>query len=634
MRIWSKLLAAAAFSGAMAVSAEVLQTNMVDNPKRWGNNDRTTLTVSAGTSTEYKSIKLDYQFADVSQGTAWPQITFWTKKGIELNTDDVYLEFEYFFTPKKGNVGIYAAPKPIGGVKGKVYKAVPGKWTKVVMPLQAMKPSVQLQTVTFVISKRSMSNGDAGTIEFRNVQLVRGKKFVKESTKPKSTLREGVFSTRVIPVTAREKDKRLEIEIPNLLVNGYFREGGDVVPPRGWFAYGGEKYGESYHEGRSIHLPGIANQKTVALRQGGLVLIPGERYRISGYIRGGGFTGSMHGHIGIACDNWSKIRAYWFTEKDIKPDWQYFEVEFTPAVSKAREYETVVYRSGAGGGWIEVDRLILEGVSAKALKESRNKYAADKYDENYAKALKNKTFRTGPPSKDYKLVWSDEFDGDKVDESKWKVYTMDFNGKRDYRLVPQAMKVKDGCIYFTTSKAADGKVEQPRISSTGRKVFTYGYFECRFQLHDCDLANASFWMLPEGRMDYRDPVNKGMEIDIMECIIPSRDTLSQTTHWYSTDPKTGKRHSFSGGTRSRRAPGLNKGFHTVALEWLPDALIFYIDGVESWRLDAKVNHPIPRNPHNIIFSFGGRNKDIMKKESFSTTWKVDYIRVYQKESYK
>ena len=61
-----------------------------------------------------------------------------------------------------------------------------------------------------------------------------------------------------------------------------------------------------------------------------MVLIPGERYRISGYIRGGGFTGSMRGHIGIACDNWSKIRAYWFTEKDIKPDWQYFEVEFPP----------------------------------------------------------------------------------------------------------------------------------------------------------------------------------------------------------------------------------------------------------------------------------------------------------------
>lgn len=441
----------------------------------------------------------------------------------------------------------------------------------------------------------------------------------------------GILSVRVQDASERPLDQRQEIEIPNLLVNGYFREGGSSLPPRGWSSYGKESYGPSRHGARSIHLPGVDGQKTVALRQNGLVLIPGERYRLSGYIRGGDFTGAMQGHIGIACDNWSKIRAYRFSNTDIKPDWHFFEVVLVPAESKAKEYEMIVYRSGSGGGWIEIERLILEGISENTLKNSRNKYSDDHFESNYAKAQAEGKFRTGPPSPDYELVWYDEFDDPHVDESKWKIYSMDFAGKRPYLLTPKSISFDgNGNVLFTTRLGDDGKVEQPRISSTGKKTFIYGYFECRFELHDSDLANASFWMLPEGPMDPYDPVNKGMEIDIMESINPSRHALSHTTHWYNIDPKSKQRVSFSGGTRGRIAPGLNKGFHTVALEWTPTDLIFSIDGIESWRLNEK-DHPIPVKDHNIIFSFGGRNNEILKIPDFSTTFKVDYIRVYQKK---
>ncbi len=442
----------------------------------------------------------------------------------------------------------------------------------------------------------------------------------------------GIISILLEDADQRPLDQRQEIEIPNLIVNGYFREGGASLPPRGWNSYGKETYGDSRHGARSIHLPGVDGQKMVALRQNGLVLLPGEKYRLSGYIRGGDFSGAMEGHIGIACDNWSKTRAYRFSDKEIKANWQYFELVLVPAVSKAQEYEMIVYRTGAGGGWIEVERLILEGISENAQKKSRNKYADDFFEVNYAKAKASGAFRTGPPSPDYELVWSDEFDGDSLDESKWKVYSLEYGEKRPYRLTPKSISFDGkGNILFTTRLAEDGKVEQPRIASTGKKTFTYGYFECRFELHDSDLANASFWMLPEGQMDPYDPVNKGMEIDIMESIHPSRDALSHTTHWYNIDPKSKKRVSFSGGTRARIAPGLNKGFHTVALEWTATDLIFSIDGIESWRLNQK-DHPIPVKDHNVIFSFGGRNNEIQEIPGFSTTFKVDYIRIYQRKA--
>ena len=229
-------------------------------------------------------------------------------------------------------------------------------------------------------------------------------------------------------------------------------------------------------------------------------------------------------------------------------------------------------------------------------------------------------------------MWSDEFDGDALNTDVWKVFSADFQGKRPYRLAPNAVKLDGkGHVLFTASLAEDGKVEAPRIATAGRKSFTFGYFECRFKLHDSNFANASFWMLPEGHMDARDPVHKGMEIDIMECITPSLDTMSHTTHWYSRID--GKLVSFSGGTLGRTVPGLNKGWHTIALEWTPTDLIFYIDGVESWRLNEK-DHPIPVNPHHLIFTFYGRCEEIVKHPGFKTTFMADYVRVYQKEKIK
>lgn len=445
----------------------------------------------------------------------------------------------------------------------------------------------------------------------------------------KSGLRPGLFSQVVTPAKEVPLDNRLEIDIPNLLVNGYFREGGDLLPPRGWVGSIMETcgYGKGLHAGRTLFLRGKGER---FLRQNGIIMIPGEKYRVSGYIRGENFKGD--GHIGIACDNWSKIRAYYFSGKDIKPDWQYFEVVFTPDVSKAKEYEMIVYRKSGTDGYIEVDHLILEPLSQKGLQESRNKFHGNKFDENYAKALTEGKLRSGPPSGDYRLVWSDEFNGEKLDESKWKVYDMSaYREKRGYILTPDSVKLDGkGNLTMTTRLGKDGKtVESPRISSSGHFTFVRGYLEARIELHDSPLANCSFWMLPEGHMDPYDPVNKGMEIDIMECVNPALGMLSHTTHWYNTDPKTGKLVSFSGGTCARRVPGLDKGFHSLGFEWTDTEYVFFIDGVESWRLNAK-DHPITVTPHNIIFSFGGRVKEICKQPGFTTAFRVDYIRFYQK----
>ena len=456
----------------------------------------------------------------------------------------------------------------------------------------------------------------------------------KHSNSITPELPEGTFSLIFKPANEMPKDTRLEIEIPNLLRNGYFREGEKRIPPRGWAGLGMEnaEYTDGLHDGRALRLaPG--DFRYVACRQNGLVLIPGEKYRMSGYIRGVNFLGK--GTVVVACDNWSNGRGLHYNAKMLESgQWFYFEVVFTPTPSKAGEWEFILYRTPKEQGFVDFDRLILEAINPAIGQKSFNKFYGNKFDENYEKALKENSLRSGPPAPDYERIWADEFAGDKVDTSKWKVYDLvDYRESRGYIFSPENLQTDgQGNLLMRTTLGKDGVVKQSRLSTTGLHSWTYGYFECRFKLHDCDdLVNPAFWMLPEGQMDAYNPVEYGMEIDIMECPNPSRESLSHTTHWYSYDPEQKKRISFSGGTRPCNVPGLSKGFHTVGFEWTPNEYVFYIDGIESLRMNAET-HPITRKNQNLILSFQGGVKKIREIPDFTTEFTVDYVRVYQKKT--
>ena len=449
------LAAVVCFAGALAAAAEtVVWTEDFSRFEKWRLSGPETL--AAALDTEFSQgetcVKYTFKVDDPAAGFAWPQHIRYFEPAVPLEGNDGYLEFDAYYKPVRGEMKLAISLKEMPEVKSPLFKLVPNAWTHVKVPLVGKKPGAKLKGYAFVIGRRSAKAGSEAVFYIKNLRVVRGDKF---EVRPVSALGPGILSRKVVPAAGREKDTRLEIEIPNLVNNAYFRMGGKDFPPPGWFSYGVGSYGESLHDGRSVRLPGAA-RRAVGLRQGGIVLVPGERYRLSGYIRGGGFTGKMAGQIVVAGPAWSKARGYFFSDKDIKPEWQYFEVVFTPEPSKSGEYEAIIYRSGAGGGWIEVDRVILEGLGEKALKNSRNKYADDTFDADYAETLKKGAFRDGPPSPDYTLVWSEEFDGDKIDTAKWKVYEM--SSKRPYRHAPSAVKLDGkGHACFTTSLAADGK---------------------------------------------------------------------------------------------------------------------------------------------------------------------------------
>lgn len=77
--------------------------------------------------------------------------------------------------------------------------------------------------------------------------------------------------------------------------------------------------------------------------------------------------------------------------------------------------------------------------------------------------------------KKFKLVWSDEFDGDRLDESKWG-YRTNFWGQPAYWFAtPEdgAVDVKDGLLHLKLVKRADGQFVSPQLQTGDEFLVDY-----------------------------------------------------------------------------------------------------------------------------------------------------------------
>ena len=440
------------------------------------------------------------------------------------------------------------------------------------------------------------------------------------------------FAGKYVPAS-EHIDRRMDIEINNLLDNPYLKEGDKRIPPAQWDMTRPPGGGFSYAAGlkyRAFKLTAVPG-KAVVIGQVGLYLVPGEKYRVSGYIRGENFEGG--GEIGVIGKSFRDVRGFRFNTKKVKKDWHYFEADFVHGLRDICRF--VMYIRKGSSGSVVIERPALEPLTEKGLKGSKRLLANDDFDSRCAKA-KATGSRSGPPSDDYELVWHDEFDGDKLDTTKWVNYVLDYREKRKKMIdTPRCARLNGRGQLELVNEFADGIFYTPFPHTNGIFMPTYGYFECRFKLHNEDMLNATFFLLPPDRKRQVDvgPEKNGYEIDIMECILPSMEQISQTTHYKAFD---GKKYTIlSGATIARRMPGLSRGWHTVGFEWTPGKYRFFIDGVESYALD-KAYHPIAHAPLYMILSFEVHRTLAAKIAKEGKPWKssvysIDYVRVYQKK---
>jgi len=222
-----------------------------------------------------------------------------------------------------------------------------------------------------------------------------------------------------------------------------------------------------------------------------------------------------------------------------------------------------------------------------------------------------------PEGRVWKLIWHDEFDGTRLDESKWDVPPD--APRRDAWWMRKAITLDgQGNLVISTLKE-DGKYIDGCVRTLGKFEHTFGYYVARVKLQREVGHWSAFWLMGRGVGRVGDGGRDGTEIDIMEKPWLD-DRIQHALHWDGY----GEHHRSVG--EVARVPGVMDGFHTFALLWLPDRYEFFVDGQSTWRTTAGgvCQKPLYIKLSDEVGRWGG---DIAKA-SLPDRFLVDYVRVY------
>lgn len=248
---------------------------------------------------------------------------------------------------------------------------------------------------------------------------------------------------------------------------------------------------------------------------------------------------------------------------------------------------------------------------------------------------------------DYKLVWNDEFVGDEINFDDWRFeyhpprftnnelqeYTGDSANAfvRDGKLVIKAIKtVEYGSAHYSSAK----------LTTMKKHDFTYGRIAVSAKVPEGQGLWPAIWMMPTSTANYGQ-WPKGGEIDILEVLGHDVDTAYGTIHYGDPHAQQQGTYNLTGGET------FANGFHEFRVDWEPGEFRYYIDGnlyatFNDWFTAVGGGEPKPfPAPFDQDFylqlnlAVGGtwpgdpdETTDFDKAE-----FEVDYVRVYQKESY-
>lgn len=219
-------------------------------------------------------------------------------------------------------------------------------------------------------------------------------------------------------------------------------------------------------------------------------------------------------------------------------------------------------------------------------------------------AQKGPFFEKGSDPKASNQKWalikemSDEFDGKKVDESKWQISGQGWIGRAPGLFMAENIKVTDGNLKITTTKLPETVVKNGNEFTHGggyvgsRKGMTYGYYEARMKANKTFMS-STFWMINE-RKGSVGCDNRTTELDIQECFgtittdkeFTKKFPFQMNSNTHSRDIKEGCDYKKA----SIPAKGAMEGavyddYHVYGVWWKSkDEILFFLDG----KLTAQV----------------------------------------------
>jgi beta-glucanase (GH16 family) len=237
------------------------------------------------------------------------------------------------------------------------------------------------------------------------------------------------------------------------------------------------------------------------------------------------------------------------------------------------------------------------------------------------------------------ITWSDEFNGaagTSIDAAKWK---FDIGGsgwgnnELEYYTSSTSNVAHDGQGHLAITARRENpagyqchygtcQYTSGRILTADRFTQTYGRFEASIKIPRGQGIWPAFWMLGGNNW----PTTG--EIDIMENVGNIPNTVYGTVH--------GPGYSGSGGIGGNRTIGsaLGDAFHQYAVEWSPNLIVWFLDGVEFFRITpANLNgnawvfdHPFFMILNVAVGGYWPGNPD--GSTVFPQTMLIDYVRVY------
>lgn len=257
-------------------------------------------------------------------------------------------------------------------------------------------------------------------------------------------------------------------------------------------------------------------------------------------------------------------------------------------------------------------------------------------------------------SGDWKLVWSDEFSGKKLDVTKWDYqigtgsqYGLDGWGNQEAQYyTEQNVSVSKGMLVIEAKKEAyagkaytSGRIRSMKDDNTVLYATTYGRIEARIKLPVGNGIWPAFWMLP-ATDTYGIWASSG-EIDIMEFRgrLPNRSygNLHYGEEWPG--------NKYSGSLYKYPNDSTGADFHVYAIEWEPGIIRWYVDDdlfyeTSSWwamspGAKEPYEYPAPYDaPFYILLNLaiGGSFDEyrLPYDSDIPAKMYVDYVRVYEK----
>lgn len=237
--------------------------------------------------------------------------------------------------------------------------------------------------------------------------------------------------------------------------------------------------------------------------------------------------------------------------------------------------------------------------------------------------------KTAVQETEYVLSWSDEFNGNELDRSKWNVEKGYLRNRLSYYTTDGSnWDVRNGSLHLIAKKNdTEPKYTSASLMTRGLKTFKYGRFEMRAKMPSGKGFLVGFWTTGDNYAEVKWP--ECGEIDVFEYVGAFPGVVHGTVHY-----KEDNNHSLRKGTHIDKK--VEDGYHIFAIEWTEEKIEWFYDGTKYYSINVDDIGDYPesfRKPHilRISFPWGGNWLGDIDDSVFPQDVVIDYVRVYEKK---